>query len=34
MAQYHCQQYDCIVQELPCPHCGADDHRDVSEVLD
>lgn len=23
---YHCDEYNCIVRELPCPHCGADDH--------
>jgi predicted RNA-binding protein with PUA domain len=29
MAQYHCDDYNCIVTELPCPHCGASDHKEV-----
>lgn len=23
---YHCDEYNCIVHEQPCPHCGATDH--------
>jgi hypothetical protein len=23
---YHCDTHNCVVYELPCPHCGADDH--------
>lgn len=29
MAQYHCPDYNCVVQEQPCPHCGASDHKEV-----
>lgn len=29
MAQYLCQEYSCVVQEQPCPHCGASDHEEV-----
>ena len=26
MTTYHCPEYNCIVEEQPCPHCGATDH--------
>jgi len=29
MAEHYCPEYSCVVQELPCPHCGADDHEEV-----
>jgi hypothetical protein len=29
MAEYHCPEFSCIVEEQPCPHCGADDHEEV-----
>lgn len=29
MATYHCQEYNCVVEEQPCPHCGATDHQEA-----
>lgn len=23
---YHCDEYNCVVTEQPCPHCGATNH--------
>lgn len=28
--EFFCADYSCIVTELPCPHCGADEY----EVVD
>lgn len=28
-SQFFCADYQCVVTELPCPHCGADDHQEV-----
>jgi hypothetical protein len=27
--EYHCDEYKCIVEQTPCPHCGAEDHQEV-----
>jgi hypothetical protein len=26
---YHCTEYNCVVNELPCPHCGSEDHQEA-----
>jgi len=30
---YHCDEYNCVVTEQPCPHCGADDHESAEAAL-
>lgn len=29
MGQHYCPEYSCVVDEQPCPHCGASDHKQV-----
>jgi hypothetical protein len=29
---YYCGEYDCIVHERPCPHCGDSGHQEVGAL--